>query len=79
MSSENLPPFIMRRLDSADCAIYREIRLEGLARAPHAFLPTYAEEADQPESWWLNVLEKNAIFGAFSEDRLMGIGGFGGK
>jgi len=53
----------LRRLETQDVAIYRELRLEGLKRHPEAFASSWEYEADKPASWWAERLETNTIFG----------------
>ena len=63
----------IRRLGSADAAVFREIRLRALAEAPYAFGSSLADEgANGPDFWQGRVDEsaaarKGAIFAAFGE------------
>jgi hypothetical protein len=56
---------LIRRLDPADAALYREIRLEALQKNPEAFGSTFERENAQPVSWFEAALGRADIFGAF--------------
>jgi RimJ/RimL family protein N-acetyltransferase len=66
----------IRRLQTPDAAVYREIRLEALQRNPEAFGSTFEFENAQPLSWFEASLGRAAIFGAFVDGRLAGMAGF---
>lgn len=67
--------FVIRRLEAADAAAYREIRLEGLERHPEAFGSTYeAEAALSPEEFVRRVTEV-PTFAAECCGRLLGLVG----
>jgi RimJ/RimL family protein N-acetyltransferase len=66
----------LRRLLSADAALYREIRLEALKQNPEAFGSTYETESTQPLTWFAERLDSSAVFGAFDSSGLVGIAGF---
>jgi ribosomal protein S18 acetylase RimI-like enzyme len=66
----------IRRLLSADAAIYRDIRLEALQRDPEAFSSTFAAEGARPLTWFEGRLERAAVFGAFAAGGLVGVAGF---
>jgi RimJ/RimL family protein N-acetyltransferase len=55
----------LRRLETQDVAIYRELRLEGLKGHPEAFASSWEYEANKPISWWAERLETNMIFGGW--------------
>lgn len=63
-------------LAASDLAAYRMLMLEAYDMAPDAFTSTAQERAVEPESWWLRRLADpsglTAVFGAFSEKRLVG-------
>lgn len=71
---------IIRKLQPYEIAIYREIRLECLKTAPDHFGATYEEEALNPKLRFEIYIENNSpdhvMFGAFDEDKLIGIAGF---
>lgn len=67
---------LIRRLGSADAALYREIRLEALQKNPEAFGSTFERENAQPLSWFEAGLGRADIFGAFLDGKLGGIAGF---
>jgi RimJ/RimL family protein N-acetyltransferase len=66
----------IRRLEPADAALYREIRLEALQKNPEAFGSTFEKENAQPLSWFEAAICRADIFGGFLDERLMGIAGF---
>jgi RimJ/RimL family protein N-acetyltransferase len=66
----------IRRLELADAALYREIRLEALQKNPEAFGSTFEKENAQPLSWFEAAIGRADIFGGFLDGRLMGIAGF---
>ena len=66
----------IRRLQPADAALYREIRLEALQKNPEAFGSTFEKENAQPLSWFEAAIGRADIFGGFLDERLMGIAGF---
>ena len=62
----------IRRLEPADAALYREIRLDALQKNPEAFGSTFEKESAQPLSWFEAAIGRADIF----DGRLMGIAGF---
>ena len=56
----------IRRLETSDTALYRDIRLEALQRNPEAFASTFEKENAQPLSWFEAAVGRADIFGAFS-------------
>jgi RimJ/RimL family protein N-acetyltransferase len=69
-------PISLRRLLPQDAALYREIRLEGLANSPEAFSSTIEIEQDRPLDWFAARLLDAYVLGAFSGARLVGVAGF---
>jgi hypothetical protein len=53
----------IRRLETADSALYREIRLEALKQNPEAFGSTFERESDKPASWFEASVSQRDIFG----------------
>jgi ribosomal protein S18 acetylase RimI-like enzyme len=72
----DLPPLQIRRLETSDTALYRNIRLEALEKNPEAFASTFERESAQPLSWFEAVVARADIFGAFLDGALVGIAGF---
>lgn len=70
-------PAVVRRLETADAAVYRAIRLEGLERHPEAFGAAFEEEALHPLAWFEARLASSAVFGAWDGGALLGIAGLG--
>ena len=68
--------FTVRRLDVSDAEAFRSIRLEGLRDEPDAFGSTFEKESTEPGGFWADRLTRNAIFGGFCGDRLVGVAGF---
>ena len=64
------------RLTPDDAALYRDIRLEGLADSPDAFSSTLEAERDQPLDRFAARLADDFVLGAFSGGRLVGVAGF---
>jgi GNAT superfamily N-acetyltransferase len=58
----------VRRLDAADAAAWRGIRLEMLARAPRAYAEMHVEWADRPLNDFAAWLERIRLFGAFEPE-----------
>src|SRR5215217_8678895 len=71
---------IIRKLQSPESSLYREIRLACLKNASDYFGSTYEEEASNPTLKFEILIENespdNFMFGAFDHDRLIGITGF---
>ena len=71
---------VYRKLLQADAVIYRTLRLASLQISPDNFGSTYAEESVKTKLYFEALLEKGSqdsfMFGAFYEDRLIGIAGF---
>lgn len=66
----------VRKLGPADAVLFREIRLEGLARHPDAFSSAFATEKAEPLRWFAERLESSDVFGAFRGPELLGVIGF---
>jgi RimJ/RimL family protein N-acetyltransferase len=66
----------IRRLETSDAALYRDIRLEALKRNPEAFGSTFERESAQPLSWFEATIVRTDIFGAFLDGSLVGIAGY---
>jgi RimJ/RimL family protein N-acetyltransferase len=71
---------IIRKLQPYESAIYREARLSCLKIVPEYFGSTYEEEILNPKLMFETYIENespdHAMFGAFDEERLIGITGF---
>ncbi len=68
----------VRNLQPEDAAEYQALRLRGLAEAPTAFASSYEEEANTPVAQIAKRLLPNdsgAVFGAFTENKLVGLAG----
>jgi RimJ/RimL family protein N-acetyltransferase len=70
---------LIRRLEPADAALYREIRLEALQKNPEAFGSTFEREDAQPLSWFEAAIGHADVFGAFLDGKLAGIAGFSAR
>ena len=68
--------FTIRRLGSSDADAFRLIRLEGLRNDPDAFGSTFEKEARESGQYFVDRLTRNAVFGGFVGDRLVGVSGF---
>jgi ribosomal protein S18 acetylase RimI-like enzyme len=69
-------PKDLRRLAPDDAALYRDIRLEGLAESPDAFSSTLDAEEDRPLGAFAQRLADSCVIGAFSGSHLVGVAGF---
>lgn len=71
---------IIRKLQPHESAIYRELRLSCLKNVPESFGSTYEEEILNPrfmfETYIENGTPHQVMFGAFANERLIGITGF---
>ena len=65
--------FEVRRLSEHDAALYRDIRLEGLALEPTSFASTLDQEAAFSDDDWRSRLSRNCTFGVFDDAGLVGI------
>jgi len=68
--------FNIRRLGPADAADYRSIRLAALQGDALAFGSTYAAESGRSLSEFARRLETSIVYGAYAEDRIVGMAGF---
>lgn len=66
----------IRHLSIKDIDIYKSIRLEALKNNPEAFGATYEEEILYSDEDFRKLLVRLDIFGAFFEERIVGIIGF---
>jgi RimJ/RimL family protein N-acetyltransferase len=69
----------IRALGASDAEAYRVLRLTALATSPEAFGSSHEEEAELSlESFRARVVTtgRSAIFGAFADNRLVGMAGF---
>ena len=66
----------IRRLETSDAALYRDIRLEALKQNPEAFGSTFERESERPLSWFEALVGRSDIFGAFVDGTLAGIAGY---
>lgn len=72
---------MIRRITSADVAVYRQIRLEALAESPSSFGSTYAAEVDLSEEDWVERTSRasegddRAMFLAFDGPLCIGLAG----
>ena len=66
----------VRRLGASDVDAFRLIRLEGLRNDSEAFGSTFEKESSEPVQFFVDRLIRNAIFGGFVGDCLVGVAGF---
>jgi RimJ/RimL family protein N-acetyltransferase len=73
-------PIIIRKLQPHESSTYRETRLACLKNVPEYFGSIYEEEILNPkfnfETFIENGFPDHVMFGAFDEERLIGIAGF---
>ena len=71
---------ILRRLTPDDAIAFRQIRLAALTESPTAFMSSVEEESAEPLEFFrarLDVGNDTTMLGAFTDEVLMGIVGFG--
>jgi RimJ/RimL family protein N-acetyltransferase len=67
----------VRRLETHDVSVYRELRLEGLKSHPEAFSASWEDESAKTAPWWAERLETGTVFGGWIDDSpLLGVAGF---
>ncbi len=69
----------IRRLEPAEGAAYREIRLEALRLNPEAFGSTYEAERVRPLEHFSERVAGCPVFGAFRDAEIVGMAGFLGR
>jgi RimJ/RimL family protein N-acetyltransferase len=73
-------PVMIRKLQSHESAVYREVRLACLKKVPQYFGSTYDEEVLNPKFMFETFIETDSpdhvMFGGFDLERLIGITGF---
>lgn len=62
----------IRRLRAEDATLWRDLRLEALAKHPEAFGSTHDDWAGRPLSDFADRLEQACILGAFKSETLVG-------
>lgn len=69
---------LIRILEPSDAEVFRDLRLEALTVAPEAFGASYEEDLSIPLETMRARLSAgpNVVFGAFSDDALVGMAGF---
>jgi RimJ/RimL family protein N-acetyltransferase len=67
----------VRQLGPDDWRAFRDIRLQALAESPGNFFRALASEEEAPDARWIYLLssDRQALFGLFDADRLIGITG----
>jgi ribosomal protein S18 acetylase RimI-like enzyme len=68
--------FSTRQLLPSDADVFRPIRLEALQDASDAFGTTFEKESAEPPQYFVDRLDRNAVFGGFFGNSLMGVAGF---
>jgi ribosomal protein S18 acetylase RimI-like enzyme len=78
--TDSATPVTVRRLTAEDAEAFRTLRLEALSCAPEAFSASHADEIAKPDGWFSAILASEAatvVFGAFADEHLIGMAGFG--
>src|SRR4051795_5679809 len=65
-------PVLLRPLSPENAALFREIRLEGLAQDPDAFTSTFEDESAKKLSYFAESLAASTVFAAFRGPDLLG-------
>jgi ribosomal protein S18 acetylase RimI-like enzyme len=68
--------FNIRRLSPSDAGVFRSIRLEALQHASDAFGSTFEKESAEPPQYFVDRLDRDAVFGGFFDQSLVGVAGF---
>lgn len=76
-SMSKLETVEIRRIGAGQAADYRAIRLTALQLDPDAFGSTYEVEAARPLAWFEDATRNLAIFGAYRDEQIVGMVGFG--
>lgn len=66
----------IRHLQEQDWALWKDIRLDALQSNPEAFGSSYEEESVWADETFKQNLLKSDIFGAFLNNKLVGVAGF---
>jgi len=66
----------IKLLSQFDWPLWKKIRLEALEKNPEAFGSSFEEESLSSDSDWESSLINSNIFGAFSQEILIGTAGF---
>jgi len=72
----NVGRVTVRKLDAADGAAFRRLRLESLNQAPDAFGSSSTEETTLSDAAFAARLDDGVVVGAFRDDELVGMAGF---
>jgi hypothetical protein len=67
---------LVRRLRSENAQAYRGVLVEGLILHPDRFVEDYSAEVARPLTDIEADLEQNGMFGAWLEEKLVGIAGY---
>ena len=65
-----------KQLELKDWSHFKSLRLESLEDSPENFSSSYMEEQKYTDEQFKDTLKNNNIFGAWSEDSLIGLVGF---
>ncbi|TDQ82259.1 ribosomal protein S18 acetylase RimI-like enzyme [Dongia mobilis] len=76
MPGRNDQTIRIQRLTPDDADLFRTIRLEALRTTPLAFCASHDVEAAEPAAAFAGRLQRNAVFGAFAGDDVIGMAGF---
>lgn len=63
----------IERVGSDEWKIVRTVRLAALEDAPDWFWATHDDEADRPEGWWREFIDRGVWFVAWEEEQPVGI------
>jgi len=63
---------MIRRLTTADLALWRSFRVEALTSSPESFLMTLAEEEERPDAALVADVVERPVLGCFEGDGLTG-------
>lgn len=76
MNDDSIEPLAIRRLTADDALQLRNIRLLALKESPTAFTESYEELERLDKTDYVQATKDHYYFGAFHEDKLLGIMGY---
>lgn len=65
----------IRRLTSADHALFRSVRAEGMNNDPDSFRVTARDDSALGDTYWAERLDRDVVVGCERDGDLLGIGG----
>jgi len=63
---------MIKKLEKNDWQQFKQIRLEALKKSPDSFLSSFEKESKIADEFWLEQLDKDIIFGYFTDNEIVG-------